>query len=416
MTHYLIRKYRVVRLGHCNPFLLSLLLSIIALFCWHQNFLAQSDNPQEPTNAFPYSYYLPLAHAKTDSNQATPVVPEFPIEWDVRLTERGARLIKAQVAPGSGYWRLVKARWYDEAEAQGRHHIFVDLLDPAGQRLTSVPILVRWSDGNANVKTEQKAGESYAADFAMFTVAPAYAAQPNTDAPADRVEGMGLGSIEAPLYTIHTSYGLVWQWSVAGSLPSPTPTLTSTVTVAPTAAIGEDVSPIPSVTPTATAPVTPTPTLAPSPTSSATPTLLPTATPTPIPTPMPTPIPAVTAIPLVTPTPTGSPLAQGVVVGCQPDERGSRFEGYVYVNGQPADGYRIVFSYEVNGPWVTQPATSGSGKPGFYTHIISVGVPRVGNWYAWLVDQNRQRISTDAIFATNGANGSCNVVSVNFLK
>ena len=86
------------------------------------------------------------------------------------------------------------------------------------------------------------------------------------------------------------------------------------------------------------------------------------------------------------------------------------------MNGQPADGYRIVFSYEANGPWVTQPATSGSGKSGFYTHIISVGVPRVGNWYAWLVDQNRQRISTDAIFATNGANGSGNVVSVNFLK
>jgi lysophospholipase L1-like esterase len=85
------------------------------------------------------------------------------------------------------------------------------------------------------------------------------------------------------------------------------------------------------------------------------------------------------------------------------------------VNGQPADGYRIVFSYEANGPWVTQPALSGSGKPGFYTHIISVGVPRVGNWYAWLVDQNRQRISTDAVFTTDGANGACNVVSVNFL-
>jgi len=104
-----------------------------------------------------------------------------------------------------------------------------------------------------------------------------------------------------------------------------------------------------------------------------------------------------------------------MVLGCQPNDRGSRFEGYVYVNAQPADGYRIVFSYEADGPWVTQPATSGSGKPGFYTHIISVGVPRKGNWYAWVVDQNRQRISTFAAFATDGANGPCNVVSVNFL-
>lgn len=409
MTHYLTRKYGVVRLGRCTPFLLSLFLSIIVLLCSHQNFLAQSNNPQESPTALPYSLYLPLVHTKADRGQAAPIEPDLPDAWDARLTERGARLVQAQVAPGIGYWRLVQARWYNEAEARGRHHIFVDLLDQAGQRLTNLPIVVQWTDGEARMKTEQKASEPYGADFAMFAIAPAYAAQPAGDVPADRVEGMGMGSIEAPFHTIHTSYGLVWQWTVAGAVPSPTPTSTVTVSVRPMVPTAEDIAPVPSATPTlmATAPITttPIPTATPSPTVSATPTPSPTVTATFTPSPTATP----------GPTATGSPLAQAVVVGCQPNDRGSRFEGYVYVNGQPTDGYRIVFSYEADGPWVTQPATSGSGKPGFYTHIISVGLPRVGNWYAWLVDQSRQRISTSAAFSTDGANGPCNVVSVNFL-
>lgn len=411
MTRYLSRKYGVVRIGHCLPFLLSLFLSTIVLLCSHQIFLAQSDNPQEPTETLSYSLYLPLIQAKADSPPSVPVEQDPPVEWDPRLTERGAFLVKAQVTPGVGYWRLIKARWYDEAESQGRHHIFIDLLDQAGQRGVNVPILVRWADGEVRVTTEQKAGELYAANFDMHSIAPAYSAQPATGVPADRVEGMGMGSIEAPAFTIHTSYGLIWQWTLAASAPVPTATAPITVTVMPTVEVGGDPAPPPSFTPTPTVTmtvpmtVTPTPSATPSPASSATPKPLPTATATATPTPTRTP----------SPTATGTSLAQAVVVGCQPDDRGSRFEGYVYVNGQPADGYRIVFSYEANGPWVTQPALSGSGKPGFYTHIISVGVPRVGNWYAWLVDQNRQRISTDAVFTTDGANGACNVASVNFL-
>ncbi|MCE7989201.1 MAG: hypothetical protein DYG89_49235 [Caldilinea sp. CFX5] len=413
MTHSLSRKYGVARLGRCTPFLLSLFLSAIVLLCSHQIFLAQSDNPQEPTNALPYSLYLPLIQAKAASNQAAPIEQDAPVEWDPRLTERGARLIKAQVAPGVGYWRLTKALWYDEAESQGRHHIFIDLRDQAEQRITDIPILVQWANGETWLKTEPKAGEPYAANFDMHDVAPSYSAHPASEAPADRVEGMGMGSIEAPFHKIHTSYGLIWQWTVAASTPIPTATATITGTLTPTVTVEEGILPVPSVmvtpSPTLTLPLsttpTVTPTLTPSPTASATPTPLPSATATATPAPTATP----------TPTPTTSSLAQAVVVGCQPNDRGSRFEGYVYVNGQPADGYRIVFSYEADGPWVTQPALSGSGKPGFYTHIISVGVPRVGNWYAWLVDQNRQRLSTIAAFTTDGANGACNVVSVNFL-
>ena len=402
MTHYLSRKYGVVRLGRYTPFLFSSLLNIIALLCCHQIFLAQSDNPQEPPTALPYSVYLPLIHAKADKGQAVPVEPERPVEWDIRLTERGARLIQAEVAPGTGYWRLVKARWYNEAEAQGRHHIYIDLLDQTGTRITQTTITIRWADGATTLITEAKAGEPYAAAFDMHATAPAYSAQPDTTAPADRVEGMGLGTVEAPQNAIHTSYGLVWQWTIAGDKPTPTPTATLIPSLTPIADDGGNLTPVasPTLTLVPTAPQTVTP-----PDSS------PTASPTP--TPSPTSDASPTSTP--TPTPTATTVAQAIVVGCQPNAHGSRFEGYVYVDQQPTNGYRVVFSYEADGPWVTEPALSGSGAPGFYTHIISVGVARAGNWYAWLVDQNRQRISTLAAFTTDGVGGACNVVSVNFL-
>ena len=95
---------------------------------------------------------------------------------------------------------------------------------------------------------------------------------------------------------------------------------------------------------------------------------------------------------------------------------GSRFAGVVSVAGAPADGYRVTFSYEPDGPLVPQqPALSGSdGKPGAYSHILSVAVRRVGDWYAWLIDGDGQRISTIAAFHTDGNSNQCNDAQIDF--
>jgi hypothetical protein len=160
----------------------------------------------------------------TPTATATDELP--PLEWDPRLTQRGAFLIPAQVQPGQGYWRLVKGAWYAENEppCAGQHHLFVDALDASGQRQPGVPVRVTSLDGGAvyqTLMTEQKPGELYAANFPMYVVAPAYRAVPAEGHAADAVSGLGLGSIEQPLYTIHTSYGFVWQWTVApGAGPS----------------------------------------------------------------------------------------------------------------------------------------------------------------------------------------------------
>ncbi len=212
------------------------------------------------------------AGAQTGGEQPIPdrgiepddLAPAYTIDWDPRLCQRYAGLVPANVQPGQWYWRLIRARWYDEGEApfNGQHHIFVDVLDGAGARQVGVTVRFAWAGGYQDVMTEAKPGELYAANFPMYAVAPAYSAQPISGGPADMVTGMGLGNIQHPTWTIHTSYLLVWQWTMAtGDGPpavcgpsAPTPTPTRTPTPAPTAT--------PTHTPTATPTALPTPVLA----------------------------------------------------------------------------------------------------------------------------------------------------------
>lgn len=142
--------------------------------------------------------YLPIV-ANAPAPTPTPV-----LDWDPRLDQRGAYLISS-----AGAWRLVSARWLDEAESGGRHHIYIDTVDADGKRVIGVPVVIRWDGGSAIVTTETKPNEPFAANFAMYAVAPAYSAQPVN---GDGVGGMGLGSIEQPKFKIHTSYELIWQW------------------------------------------------------------------------------------------------------------------------------------------------------------------------------------------------------------
>jgi len=154
------------------------------------------------------------------------------VDWDPRLTQRGATLQSAAVAPGQSYWKLVRARWYDEQESGNRQHILVDALDANGQRQVGLSVRLYWEGGEASIITEAKPGEEYAANFSLGVPAPFYNASPNDGNPADAVLGMGLGSLAEPGGFVRASYGLVWRWTTA-----PLPTATSTTvgrTVSPT--------------------------------------------------------------------------------------------------------------------------------------------------------------------------------------
>jgi hypothetical protein len=311
----------------------------------------------------------PTATPTPDPTEETPTPTTVPTttppdrEWDPRLDQRGAVLQEATVTPGQGYWKLVRGVWYDEVEAGGRHHVFVDVRNADGNRIVNVPVRVYWESGHAHIQTQAKPGELYAADFGMSVRAPAYGAFPDqNDEPADKVWGMGLGSIEQPFHTIHTSYGLVWQWTIA---PDP-PTATATPTPEET---------------------TPTPT-----------------------------------------TPTPSPTAETTylfnraeLVSCAPNAGVTYVEGRLRLDGQPANGYRVVFSWSPDGEIVAG-ITSGphagyeGWDPGFYSHILQTGGPREGDWWFWIVDEQENRISQMAHVHTHGVagEGHCQQAVINF--
>lgn len=346
--------------------------------------------------------FLPLI--QVEPAPTNPPVAACERYWDPRLDQRGATFLPVTVTPGEGYWCLIRAVWYNSEESQGQRNIFVDLLDGDGARQAGLPVRVSWPDGEYTIITQAKPGEEYAADFPMQSLAPAYRAQPNTGEPADAIDGMGLGEIDDPFRAHHTSYGLVWQWTIAPATATPTATATLTVTASPITTT----TPVETVIPSTTITTTPVETVTPLPTVTFTATQVIT----------PTPLPTESTTPSATPTPVPTidlPFARAEVAGCEPGNTGTRFSGLVTVAGQPADGYRVVFRFgEGYGDWATNPVISGPNPPGFYTHIISAGFASAGVWSTWIVDEAGNPISPFVVFTTDGPGGACNWVTVHF--
>lgn len=127
------------------------------------------------------------------------------------------------------------------------------------------------------------------------------------------------------------------------------------------------------------------------------------------------------SVPTATPTPTPIPLKFKVatVASCAPQHRGVFFEGTVRVNHQPANGYKVVFSNTLDGQPLTPPIVSGPHCPynwpdGYYSHIVPVSGPIAGDWYVWIIDDNKYRISEIAHWQSTGPGDGCNLAVVNF--
>ncbi len=105
---------------------------------------------------------------------------------------------------------------------------------------------------------------------------------------------------------------------------------------------------------------------------------------------------------------------------CEPQAAGNWFEGTTSINGQPKNGYKVVFSYAPDGPPITAPVQSGphegySGwKTGYYSHIIHAQGPIAGDWYVWIVDERGKRISEIADWVSTGPGKGCNQAVVDF--
>ncbi|MEZ4861503.1 MAG: SH3 domain-containing protein [Caldilineaceae bacterium] len=140
----------------------------------------------------------------------------------------------------------------------------------------------------------------------------------------------------------------------------------------------------------------------------------PTATPVPPPTQPP-------AAPTQPPAPTQKYKFNIVVVSkCERQPAGNWFEGRTYVNGQPQNGYKVVFSYAPDAPPITSPVVSGPHQgyegwnTGYYSHIINATNPKAATWYVWIVDDSGNRISEIGQWTSTGPGDGCNQAVVDF--
>ncbi|MBX3014486.1 MAG: SH3 domain-containing protein [Caldilineaceae bacterium] len=125
--------------------------------------------------------------------------------------------------------------------------------------------------------------------------------------------------------------------------------------------------------------------------------------------------------PTAAPPPAANYKFNVVVVGkCERQPAGNWFEGRTYIGGQPANGYKVVFSYAPDAAPITAPVISGPhpGYPGwntgYYSHIINATGPKPGTWYVWIVDDSGNRISEIGNWTSTGPGEGCNQAVVDF--
>ena len=138
------------------------------------------------------------ALTRTATPKSLPIATTAPIVWDPRLDKLGIQLIPASVKPGELYWRIVKAEFWDEKERQGKHHIFVNVLDEREARLYGQSVIIEWPDERIVLVTENKPEPEYSANFPLdvnhyppWGTLGAFTASVE-GLPSDRVAGMGL--------------------------------------------------------------------------------------------------------------------------------------------------------------------------------------------------------------------------------
>lgn len=255
------------------------------------------DALQSPnTLAFSGGFQFVADHpTKTPTPLSTPVVPHripfrlAPIAaptptdpsviWDARLPGLNVSLETANVAPGTLYWKLIRADYNDPFEHTGDfggdHDMYYVVTDGSGARIANQKVWQTWPGDGASTFTKGNG----IADIPMWAnYFPENGPGPYDGyvdgLPSDVVHGMGLPANN------HVSFILYFQQTVkgdnGGATSTPTPTLTASPTA--TATPTQTGTPPPTITLTATSTRTPKPTLVPTNAPSATATFTPTPT------------------------------------------------------------------------------------------------------------------------------------------
>jgi hypothetical protein len=173
--------------------------------------LPPTETPVPPTNTPRAVADAPPAATARPQPTATPAErPQPERRLDARLSALNVGVQPTGVRAGQSYWRLVEARWADEAQAAGAHSIFVDVIDESGSKLVGQPVEIRWEGGSLTVNTEGKPAPEFGANFPMYNTLGSYSVRV-AGLPSDVVVGLGLGTIQAPNFKVHTCFYLTFQ-------------------------------------------------------------------------------------------------------------------------------------------------------------------------------------------------------------
>ncbi|MER2598847.1 MAG: hypothetical protein ABTQ73_04960 [Caldilineales bacterium] len=124
------------------------------------------------------------------------------------------------VAPGTTCWRAVRVHHLTPEENHGNHHIFLDALNEAGERVFDAAVRVTWPGGQQTVTITKPLGEP-GADFALWKWQ--MAAVEMNDLPSDRVEGLHTDHPDEASNgntRFHHSFSVVFQRTTAAQ-PAP---------------------------------------------------------------------------------------------------------------------------------------------------------------------------------------------------
>jgi hypothetical protein len=124
---------------------------------------------------------------------------------------------------GQRFFALIRADYVPNGAAVygPDHHILVEVLDAAGNRMQGQQVIFASKDEEWP-KVVDKQGGAYGVDFPMYAAGFAYSARVG-GADSDKAAGMGLGSIEKPDWGIHVVFYLVFQERIADMQQPVTP-------------------------------------------------------------------------------------------------------------------------------------------------------------------------------------------------
>ena len=141
---------------------------------------------------------------------ATAGPPPLVRTLDGRLSLLGIKIAPASVPVGQPYWRLIDARWEDGQQSGGKHSIYIEVLDATGNRALGQRVVVEWAGGSASLVVKDVPPPELSVNFPMYNTLGSYSVRV-LGLPSDRISGLGLGTIEAPNFTVHTCFYLTFR-------------------------------------------------------------------------------------------------------------------------------------------------------------------------------------------------------------